>query len=170
MAKITVLGLGPGRAGLITRESWQLLSSEELPVVGDYVTFAYNPKGESTILSVCERTSLLQRPDQAKTGVMQYMAANVDVAFIVTSLNEDYSYNRIARYSSVALEAGVKPVVILTKSDLCGDVDRYIEEVKSISDRIEVHAVSALQGIGVDAIQWKMSYSGSGTGGVKSKL
>ena len=33
MAKITVLGLGPGRAGLITRESWQLLSSEELPVV-----------------------------------------------------------------------------------------------------------------------------------------
>ena len=32
MAKITVLGLGPGRAGLITRESWQLLSSKELPV------------------------------------------------------------------------------------------------------------------------------------------
>ena len=128
-------------------------SFEKLPVVGDYVTFEYNPKGDSTILSVCERTSLLQRPDQAKTGVMQYMAANVDVAFIVTSLNEDYSYNRIARYSSVALEAGVKPVVILTKSDLCADVDRYIEEVKSISDRIEVHAVSALQGIGVDALE-----------------
>ena len=33
MAKITVLGLGPGRAGLITRESWQLLNSKELPVV-----------------------------------------------------------------------------------------------------------------------------------------
>ena len=68
---------------------------EVFPVVGDYVTFLYNPMGDSVILSVCERTSLLQRPDQAKTGVMQYMLANADDCFIVTSLNEDYSYNRI---------------------------------------------------------------------------
>ena len=129
------------------------LPAEELPVVGDYVTFAYNPLGDSTILSVCERTSLLQRPDQAKTGVMQYMAANVDVAFIVTSLNEDYSYNRIARYCSISCDAGVTPVVILTKSDLSENVDTYIEEVKSISDRIKVHAVSALHGTGMDALE-----------------
>ncbi|RKM54720.1 hypothetical protein D6853_12845 [Butyrivibrio sp. X503] len=56
----------------------------------------YNSQGDSMILSVCERKSFLQRPDQAKTGVMQYMAANVDYLFIVTSLNEDYNYNRIA--------------------------------------------------------------------------
>ena len=52
--------------------------TECLPVVGDYVVFRYNPLGESMILSVCERKNLLQRPDQAKTGVMQYMVANVD--------------------------------------------------------------------------------------------
>ncbi|MBR6395442.1 MAG: GTPase RsgA, partial [Lachnospiraceae bacterium] len=94
-------------------------NAEKLPVVGDYVTFQYNPAGDSVILSVCERTSLLQRPDQAKTGVLQYMVANADYLFIVTSLNEDYSYNRIARYVSVALQGQVTPVVILTKSDLC---------------------------------------------------
>ena len=52
---------------------------------------------------------------------MQYMVANADLCFIVTSLNEDYSYNRIARYAGVALQGGVRPGVILTKADLCPD-------------------------------------------------
>ena len=126
--------------------------AEALPLVGDYVTFSYNPYGDSTILSVCERKSLLQRPDQAKTGVMQYMVANADYAFIVTSLNEDYSYNRIARYVSVALQGDVTPVVILTKSDLCDDADRYVEEVTGISEKVRVHAISALHETGMEAL------------------
>ena len=128
-------------------------TAEQLPVVGDYVRFSHNPAGESVITSVCERSGLLQRPDQSKTGVMQYMAANVDYCFIVTSLNEDYSYNRIARYASVALQGGAVPVAILTKLDLCANVGRYVREVGTISDRIRVHAVSALYDIGMDELK-----------------
>ena len=127
--------------------------TEKLPVVGDHVTFLHNPCGDSVILSVGERTSFLQRPDQAKTGVMQYMVANVDYTFIVTSLNEDYSYNRIARYASVALQGGSIPVVILTKSDLCANVGRYVREVESVSDKVRVHAISALCNIGLDELK-----------------
>ena len=126
--------------------------SERWPVVGDYVTFLYNPNGECTILTVCERSSFLQRPDQAKTGVMQHMVANVDYTFIVTSLNDDYSFNRIARYASVALQGNSIPVAILTKSDLCNNVGRYVREVESISENIRVHAVSALLDIGLDEL------------------
>ena len=126
--------------------------AEKLPVVGDYVTFRYEPAGDSVILSVCERSSFLQRPDQAKTGVMQPMAANADYTFIITSLNEDYSYNRIARYAGLALQGGSVPVVILTKADLCGEPERFVEEVHGISDKVKVHAVSALQGHGLDAL------------------
>ena len=129
--------------------SFRAEAAERLPLVGDWVTFAYNGAGDSVILSVCERKSLLQRPDQAKTGVMQHMVANVDYCFIVTSLNEDYSFNRIARYASVALQGGAVPVAILTKADLCGEVESYIREVKSISDKLRVHAVSALDGTGL---------------------
>ena len=129
------------------------LMTEQLPVVGDYVSFEYNPSGDSLIVSVLERYSLLQRPDQAKTGVMQYMVANVDYTFIVTSLNEDYSYNRIARYVSVVLQGHSIPVVVLTKADLCSNYGRYIREVESISDKVRVHAISALYGIGVDELQ-----------------
>ena len=127
--------------------------TEELPVVGDYVTFELNPDGESVITSVGERSSLLQRPDQAKTGVMQYMVANADYTFIVTSLNDDYSYNRITRYASVALQGGSIPVAILTKSDMCSNVGRFIREVETISDKIRVHAISALYGIGLDELE-----------------
>ena len=117
---------------------------DKLPVVGDYVEVSYNPQGDSTILSVCDRKSFLQRPDQSKTGVMQYMVANVDYCFIVTSLNEDYNYNRIARYVSIALQGGATPVVILTKSDLCSNVGRFVTEVETVSDKVRVHAISAL--------------------------
>lgn len=127
--------------------------ADKLPVVGDWVRFIYNPMGDSVIQSVCERKSLLRRPDQAKTGVMQYMVANADYCFIVTSLNDDYNYNRIARYASVALQGGSVPVAVLTKADLCTNVGRYVSEVETISDRIRVHAVSALLDIGLDELK-----------------
>ena len=125
---------------------------EQWPVVGDYVSFILNPAGDSVILSVCGRKSLLKRPDQAKTGVMQYMAANADYCFIVTSLNGDYSFNRIARYASIALSGGVTPVVILTKADLCSNIYRYVREAEGMAEGIRVHAVSAKYGIGLDAL------------------
>lgn len=125
---------------------------ENWPLVGDYVSFTVNPAGDSLILAVRERKSLLKRPDQAKTGVNQYMVANADYCFIVTSLNEDYSFNRIARYASIALSGGAEPVVILTKSDLCANVGRYIREAESVSQGIRVHAVSAKHGIGLDEL------------------
>jgi ribosome biogenesis GTPase len=81
------------------------------------------------------------------------MLANADYTFIITSLNEDYSYNRIARYISVVLQGGSVPVVILTKADLCSNTGRYIREVESISDKVRAHAISALYGIGVDELQ-----------------
>ena len=127
--------------------------SPDFPVVGDYVDFEYNHMGDSVILTVKERKSFLKRPDQSKTGVMQNMVANADYTFIVTSLNEDYSYNRIARYASVALQGNSLPVVVLTKSDLCSNVGRYIREVETISDKVRVHAVSAIYGIGLDELE-----------------
>ena len=125
---------------------------ENWPLVGDYVSFVPNPAGDSLILAVRERKSLLKRPDQAKTGVNQYMVANADYCFIVTSLNADYSFNRIARYASIALSGGAEPVVILTKTDLCPNVGRYITEAESVSPGIRVHAVSAKYGIGLDEL------------------
>ena len=132
--------------------SFREVEVSQLPVVGDYVIFKFNPIGDSVIESVCDRKSFLQRPDQSKSCTMQYMLANADYTFIITSLNEDYSYNRIARYVSVVLQGGSVPVVLLTKSDLCSNIGRYIREVETISDKVRVHAICALYDIGLEEL------------------
>jgi len=133
---------------------------KELPVVGDYVTFQYNPMGDSIITSLCERSSLLKRPDQSghamgyvKTMREQVMVANFDYVFIVASLNDNYNFNRIARYVSITLQGNGSPVVILTKMDLCSNPGRYISEIEDLSDKVRVHAISALYGIGLEELK-----------------
>lgn len=133
--------------------------SEEAPVVGDYVMFLYNPIGDSTIVEICERKSVILRPDQSghsigyvKNIVIQTMVANIDYAFIVASLNDNYNFNRIARYVSCVLQGNATPVVVLTKSDLCNNPGRYISEIEELSDKVKVHAISALYGIGLEEL------------------
>lgn len=132
----------------------------EVPVVGDYVTFLYNPIGDSVITSVCERKSVLKRADQSghamtyvKTMQEQVMVANFDYVFIVSSLNDNYNFNRIARYVSITLQGNGIPVVILTKMDLCPNAGRYIREIEELSDQVRVHTISALYGIGLDELE-----------------
>ena len=131
----------------------------ELPVVGDFVTFLYNRNGDSVITSVCERSSLLKRPDQSghaigyvKTMNEQVMVANFDYVFIVASLNDNYNFNRIARYVSITLQGNGIPVVILTKADLCSNPGRYVREIEALSDKVRVHTISALYGIGLEEL------------------
>lgn len=130
---------------------------QKFPVVGDYVTFDYNPCGDSRIWELCERKSILKRPfprDHAVKKVEeQEMVANVDYVFIVTSLNYDFSVNRVLRYVTMTLQGNAKPVVILTKTDLCEDVKSYVEEIKNSVLDADVHTVSAVNGVGLDALK-----------------
>ena len=130
--------------------------NEELPVVGDNVAFLLNENGDSLITSVCERRSVLKRPYAADHsmdyGKEQVMVANVDYVFIVSSLNDNYNFNRIARYVSVTLQGNSIPVVILTKSDLCSNPGRYASEIEELSDKVSVHCVSALYDIGTEEL------------------
>ena len=111
--------------------------NEELPVVGDNVAFLPNENGDSLITSVCERKSVLKRPYAADrsmdNGKEQVMVANVDYVFIVSSLNDNYNFNRIARYVSMTLQGNAIPVVILTKADLCSNPGRYASEIENLS-------------------------------------
>ena len=130
--------------------------NEEFPVVGDNVAFLPNENGDSLITSVCERKSVLKRPYAADhsmdNGKEQVMVANVDYVFIVSSLNDNYNFNRIARYVSMTLQGNAIPVVILTKADLCSNPGRYASEIENLSEQVKVHSVSALYGIGMDEL------------------
>lgn len=108
--------------------------------VGDWLLL--NPEGR--FLGLLERQSLFRRKAPG-TGVSeQLIAANIDTLFVVTSLNDDFNLNRIERYLALANEAGVEPVVVLSKADLCDEPDRYRQEVQSLDPLLMVETVNCL--------------------------
>ncbi|MBR4004397.1 MAG: ribosome small subunit-dependent GTPase A [Treponema sp.] len=132
----------------------------EPPVVGDYVKVITNEYGDALIDEVLPRKTAFKRPNRSghseafvKNLLEETIASNFDYVFIVTSLNQDYSENRIARYVSITLQTGAKPVVILSKADLCDDVDLKVEITKAVCDKADVIAISSLTGYGIENLE-----------------
>lgn len=126
---------------------------EDLPVVGDWVVARPRPGGgRATIHRVLARRSKFSRKVAGKRTTEQILAANIDIAFIVTSLNRDLNPRRIERYLTLAWESGARPVVLLSKADLCPEPDRGVAEVGAVAAGVPVHALSALSGEGLDKI------------------
>ena len=121
---------------------WFQGSPEDRPTVGDWVLFS---PAAGAIERLLERKSLLKRMSVNKPGDVQLIAANVDVMFLVSSCNEEFNLARMERYLALALEAGVQPVVVLTKADLTDDADAYREQAMSLSRELIVEVVNALQ-------------------------
>lgn len=108
--------------------------------VGDWVLLT--PEGQ--FLRLLERQSLFCRKAPGRKVAEQLIAANVDTLFIVTSLNEDFNLNRIERYLSLANDARVEPVIVLSKADLCQDPERFKHEVQRLSPLLMVESINCL--------------------------
>ncbi len=133
---------------------------DEYPVVGDWVEITVNPYGDSLIQSIRPRRSAFYRPDRrghadsfVKTMQVQPLIANIDYVFIITSLNYNFSVNRIARYAAMAAAGGATPVAVLTKADLCPDVENAEKEVTSLNKGLEVVSISAWTGYGLERLR-----------------
>ena len=80
------------------------------------------------------------------------MAANIDVVFVVTALDADFSVRRVERYLLLAREGGASPVVLLTKPDLCSDVPQLVAEVATVAGDAPVHVVGPRSGYGMEHV------------------
>ena len=132
----------------------------EPPVVGDFVKVITNEYGDALIDAVLPRKTAFKRPNRSghaeafvKNLLEETIVANFDYVFIVTSLNQDYSENRIARYASITLNTGAKPVVILSKADLCDDLDLKVQVTEAVCDKADVIAISSLTGYGLEKLE-----------------
>lgn len=132
----------------------------ENPVVGDYVTVIINEYNDALIDEVLPRTTVFKRPNRSgyaegyvKNLIQEVLVANFDYVFIVTSLNQNFNENRIARYVSITLQTGAKPVVVLSKADLCDNLQETVEITQAICDKATVLAVSSFTGYGLDKLQ-----------------
>ena len=132
----------------------RLRHGDEHPAVGDWVAVASRAdEGRATIHAVLPRRSAFVRKVAWAETKPQVVAANVDVAFVVSGLDLNFNVRRIERYLTLAWESGAQPVVLLTKADLCDDVESRVYEVESVAFGVPVHAVSAPHGDGVDTVR-----------------
>lgn len=93
-------------------------SPSDFPVVGDWVEVIPMDKDSVIIKSVLNRYSTLERKIIGKQTESQLLASNIDIAFIVMSMNQDFNLNRLDRYISMCHGGGIQPIVVLTKMDL----------------------------------------------------
>lgn len=108
--------------------------------VGDWLLYDAEQPASSRLL---ERKSLIKRRAPGHDRSVQLIAANIDTGFVVTSCNDDFNIARLERYIALVMEAQITPVILLTKSDLVTDAERFVHEAQQISEVVEVIALNA---------------------------
>ncbi|MCK5033809.1 MAG: ribosome small subunit-dependent GTPase A, partial [Calditrichia bacterium] len=130
-------------------------SGTNLPAVGDWVLVQYFDDNTFAIIhEILPRKSILKRKVSGKNIDFQVLAANIDTAFIVQSLDSNYNLRRLERYLVMINESKIKPVVLLSKSDLISEseLQNNIEEIKKINQTIEIIPFSNISEAGLKSI------------------
>lgn len=123
------------------------------PAVGDWVAVEAGMAGDTVIHAVLPRRTALVRQASGKRTAAQVVGANLDVVFIVASLNADLNLRRLERYVAAAWESGAEPVVLLSKADLGADIDAALLAVGRVAAGAEIVVVSAFDGRGVEEVR-----------------
>jgi len=121
------------------------------PAVGDWV--ALDGAGSGVIHGVVPRRTSIVRLAPGRRTIAQVVGANVDVVFVVASLNQDLNIRRLERYLAVAWESGAEPVVVLSKADIADDLAEAMAAIDRVSVGVQIIAASAVDGRGIGALR-----------------
>ena len=125
-------------------------SRADLPAVGDWVLAQLRLReNRATIHRVLRRKGKFSRKIAGRKTEEQIVAANVDVVFLVSSLNREFNPRRIERYLTLAWDSGARPVVVLNKADLCENAEAFRTEAESAAMGARVVLASATRGDGL---------------------
>jgi ribosome biogenesis GTPase len=136
------------RGPLRTRLPGRLLHDGTAVAVGDWVGLS-----DGLIRCVLPRRSAIVRSSAGRTSESQTLAANVDLAFVVSSLGPELEPRRIERYLVTIWESGAAPEIVLTKADRLDDPWPLVASVEAVAIGVPVHVVSAVTGQGCDALR-----------------
>jgi ribosome biogenesis GTPase len=147
--------IGDFEAEIVGNLIYTAQSRADFPAVGDWVGVTEYDKGKLLIHSVFPRKTILERSAVGKVGEKQIIATNIDFAFIVQSIDRDFSINRIERYLTICNNSRVRPIIIISKIDLIDD-EKLVEIKKSIEERIKgvlIIGISNETQIGLDELK-----------------
>jgi ribosome biogenesis GTPase / thiamine phosphate phosphatase len=152
-------------------------SRSDFPAVGDWVAMSTYDCGLAIIHNILPRKSVLARQLVGKPGEKQIISANIDVAFIIQSIDNNFNVNRLERYLTICYSAGIEPVLVLSKIDLLNedDIRSALKELDKRDRKVKYILLSNLTLQGLDQISGFMqrgkTYCVIGSSGVgKSSL
>lgn len=125
------------------------------PAVGDWIALTHPAGHEMAIIErILDRTGAFTRKDPGEDAGAQVVIANVDIVFVVAALSGDgVNVGRLERALVLAFESGATPYIVLTKADLCDDINAQVKLAESVSAGVEVIVESAITGLGIDRIR-----------------
>ena len=158
---------GELRVTVSGRLRYQIDGVDSYPVVGDWLAVSIQPgENKGVIQAILPRKSSFSRQiaggKQRISGGLtqeQVVAANVDTVFLVSGLDGGRNFNlrNIERYLTVAWNSGAQPVIVLNKADICEDIPSRVNEAELVASGVPIHAVSAVTGWGLDALDTYIS-------------
>ncbi|WP_047983027.1 ribosome small subunit-dependent GTPase A [Ornithinibacillus californiensis] len=137
----------------------------DFPAVGDWVEVQKLPEENKAVIKrIVPRTSQFVRQAAGERTDPQIVAANIDIVFIVNSLNHDLNARRIERYILLAYESGATPIVLLTKKDQVTEeeVRKAIATVSEVAIGVDILTISSLTGDGLDELETYLSSGKTG--------
>ncbi|MGE0640154.1 MAG: ribosome small subunit-dependent GTPase A [Thermoanaerobaculia bacterium] len=134
-----------------------LVEVEEI-AVGDRVKLARRPDGTLFAARLLERTNRLSRPDPFLAHRERIIAANLDIAVVVTAIRKPpLSMGLVDRFLVALAHGGVPAAIAVNKVDLAdGDpaADPELAQLAGYPERgTPVIPCSAKQGIGLDELR-----------------
>lgn len=119
--------------------------SLDMPAVGDWVyTQLFDDDELAIIHEILPRKSLLKRKASGKKVDYQLIAANIDTAIIMQSLDSNFNLRRLERYLVMINEGKITPVIFLSKSDLISpeEIEKKKNDIRKILPDVNVEAFS----------------------------
>ncbi len=140
-------------AKLTGKHVFDATERDDYPAVGDWVAITIVDKEKVVIDKILPRKTILRKKHNNKQEG-QIIATNVDVAFIVESVGENYSLNRFERYVVLAQEGSIRPIIVLNKTDLISETElkQKIREAKTRFNDIDIVSTSTVTKQGLDSL------------------
>jgi len=141
-------------AKITGKQIFKASTREDYPAVGDWVAFASIDKESAIIHNIFPRRTIMKRKYCGKNE-SQIIATNVDVAYIIESIDRDYNLNRFERYFAIAMDGGIKPAIILNKIDLISkdELGSKLLQIKTRFKDVDIISISAMTNEGLDELK-----------------
>ena len=128
----------------------------DLPTTGDWVyTDFYDDDTHAVIHGVLPRKTVIKRKTAGRLVEFQLLAANIDVALIIQSVDENFNLRRLERYLVMVNEGNITPVILLSKCDLISEdkTEQLLKSIAPIAQQARVVPISTRSGKNIETVK-----------------